>query len=159
MDHHKSFRLILIIVINLIIIERTNANWSSWAPWGNCSKPCNTGQQMRNRTCHIYQPSPTLGGSNCTGNDTQIRKCNIHFCEGLFFSLFRDYRCDRTFCCSIKSLDRAIFIYIFIDIFIRKTQFNGVSASTLTVYIRIFSGRLDNVVQFRFFFGMAKTVN
>lgn len=53
----------------------TGGSWGAWSSWSNCSRACNTGTQMRNRTC--------VGGSACTGDSTETRNCNTHNCPGM----------------------------------------------------------------------------
>ncbi|XP_023559876.1 hemicentin-1 [Octodon degus] len=52
--------------------------WSSWQPWGECSKSCGEGTQMRTRLCN--NPPPSFGGSYCGGAETQMRVCNERHC-------------------------------------------------------------------------------
>ncbi|XP_033738097.1 SCO-spondin-like isoform X2 [Pecten maximus] len=50
--------------------------WALWSNWTTCSVTCGGGLQDRERTCE----GPYYGGANCTGEETQERKCNTHFC-------------------------------------------------------------------------------
>ena len=58
-----------------------NGGWTLWSVWTSaCSKPCNSGQISRHRTC--TNPRPLYNGSNCPGNDTESKACNQHSCKG-----------------------------------------------------------------------------
>ncbi len=67
-----------------------DGGFSSWSEWSNCTKPCDTGETTRFRTC--TEPSPSiiepetkstdssLAGMNCTGEYTQVKSCNKQKC-------------------------------------------------------------------------------
>ncbi|XP_057293256.1 MAM and LDL-receptor class A domain-containing protein 2-like isoform X2 [Hydractinia symbiolongicarpus] len=57
-----------------------NGGYSNWSEYGNCSVRCGGGIQKRTRTC--TQPSPELGGMDCTriGSSSSTRACNEHSC-------------------------------------------------------------------------------
>ncbi|XP_078346319.1 LOW QUALITY PROTEIN: SCO-spondin-like [Oculina patagonica] len=57
-----------------------NGGYSSWEPYGMCSKTCGSGVQARQRTC--TNPPPAHGGENCSGlgPNTSTRECNVHKC-------------------------------------------------------------------------------
>uniref|UniRef100_A0A8C2VRJ2 Hemicentin-1 n=1 Tax=Chinchilla lanigera TaxID=34839 RepID=A0A8C2VRJ2_CHILA len=55
-----------------------HGGWSPWQPWGECSKSCAEGTQMRARLCN--NPPPSFGGSYCSGAETQMRVCNERHC-------------------------------------------------------------------------------
>ena len=54
--------------------------WSQWSSWSNCSKSCGTGSRMRSRSC--TNPSPSHGGSNCSGSRNETEACNTQNCPG-----------------------------------------------------------------------------
>nr|CAJ65510.3 HyTSR1 protein [Hydra vulgaris] len=53
--------------------------WSSWGEWGQCSRTCGGGAQVRTRVCP---------GSNCVGSGTFVQVCNVEKCPDTFFSFF-----------------------------------------------------------------------
>lgn len=53
-----------------------DGSWRPWTEWSMCTLTCGNGTQTRNRSCD----DPLFGGSNCTGDDTQLRYCNDHHC-------------------------------------------------------------------------------
>ncbi|XP_053325662.1 hemicentin-1 [Spea bombifrons] len=52
--------------------------WSSWLPWGPCSKTCGQGTQTRVRLCN--NPPPSFDGLYCEGQDTQMQVCSDQNC-------------------------------------------------------------------------------
>ena len=57
-----------------------DCKYSSWTPFGGCSKPCGHGSATRHRV--VMQPSEH-GGVNC-GQLSQDRACNTHSCNPAF---------------------------------------------------------------------------
>jgi len=55
-----------------------NGGWSAWSSWSECSVECGGGTQYRTRTC--TNPSPSCGGSYCSGPSTETRECNTQPC-------------------------------------------------------------------------------
>ncbi|KAL9955596.1 hypothetical protein ACROYT_G036938 [Oculina patagonica] len=57
-----------------------DGGYSSWGPYGNCSKTCGGGVQTRDRTC--TNPPPANGGKDCNGlgPSSSTRKCNEQPC-------------------------------------------------------------------------------
>ncbi|XP_033637175.1 SCO-spondin-like [Asterias rubens] len=56
-----------------------DGGWSDWTEWSSCSKECETGIQVRDRTCD--NPTPTLpDGEQCHGPANETRVCNTHIC-------------------------------------------------------------------------------
>ena len=62
------------------ILVTVDGGFSSWGPYGKCSKSCGGGQQTRERTC--TNPPPANGGKDCSelGPSTSSRKCNQKSC-------------------------------------------------------------------------------
>ena len=69
---------------------RVHGNWAEWGNWTDCSKTCFGGMKNRTRSC--TDPSPGVGGDNCTdstaptvtGNgvlETEIEACNSFPCD------------------------------------------------------------------------------
>ncbi|XP_057363933.1 hemicentin-1 isoform X3 [Manis pentadactyla] len=52
--------------------------WSTWQPWGTCSRSCGKGTQTRSRLCN--NPPPLFDGSYCHGVETQMQVCNERHC-------------------------------------------------------------------------------
>ncbi|XP_069121729.1 LOW QUALITY PROTEIN: sushi, von Willebrand factor type A, EGF and pentraxin domain-containing protein 1-like [Argopecten irradians] len=55
-----------------------HGQWTVWSDWSTCNASCNTGQQMRIRTCSSPPPGPD--GNDCSGDDQEIRQCNSEQC-------------------------------------------------------------------------------
>ncbi|XP_074753624.1 SCO-spondin-like [Athene noctua] len=53
------------------------AGWSAWTPWSECSAPCGSGEQRRQRAC----AAPAQGGPDCAGPHVQTRDCNTQPCQ------------------------------------------------------------------------------
>ena len=57
-----------------------DGNFSTWSSWGNCSKSCGDGVQVRTRSC--TDPAPRGGGRPCQGNAFEIIECHVLKCPG-----------------------------------------------------------------------------
>lgn len=55
-----------------------HGSWSSWGPWGSCSRTCGGGVQFAHRLCN--NPPPRNNGRYCTGKRAVYRSCNITPC-------------------------------------------------------------------------------
>ncbi|EDO47848.1 predicted protein [Nematostella vectensis] len=56
-----------------------DGQWSPWASWTTCSRPCGGGLQSRARTCS--NPRPSYRGKYCVGDSLQRQRCNEQKCE------------------------------------------------------------------------------
>ncbi|PIK51722.1 putative SCO-spondin-like [Apostichopus japonicus] len=56
-----------------------DGGWSDWSQWSDCSRSCETGSELRNRTCDNPPPTPPYG-EDCHGPSNQSRECNVHIC-------------------------------------------------------------------------------
>ncbi|XP_030623712.1 A disintegrin and metalloproteinase with thrombospondin motifs 19-like [Chanos chanos] len=71
--------------------EPNMGEWSSWGPWGACSRTCSTGVQSRFRKCDSSRSgSKTL---SCEGSRVQYRLCENQSCPAGAPS-FRDQQCQ-----------------------------------------------------------------
>ncbi|XP_071151058.1 uncharacterized protein [Mytilus edulis] len=52
--------------------------WSDWSTWGACSVTCESGVEMRNRSC--TNPIPQYGGQDCQGSDSDSQTCTLSMC-------------------------------------------------------------------------------
>ncbi|XP_021353965.1 coadhesin-like [Mizuhopecten yessoensis] len=52
--------------------------WGSWEQWGVCSATCESGLQLRNRTCD--NPAPNHGGIDCQGRWRDSTICTLSTC-------------------------------------------------------------------------------
>ena len=57
-----------------------DGHWSSWSMWSACSVSCGKGETTRFRSCG--SPSPSNGGLNCTGSNTEMQVCETVSCPG-----------------------------------------------------------------------------
>jgi len=55
-----------------------DGGWSSWGPYGSCSKSCGGGSQTSVRRCN--NPTPMNGGQSCSGDDSRTKECNTTPC-------------------------------------------------------------------------------
>ncbi|XP_068693813.1 SCO-spondin-like isoform X2 [Montipora foliosa] len=55
-----------------------DGDWSSWSTWTTCSRSCDSGIEVRTRSCS--KPLPQYGGKKCPGAANQQRECNTHSC-------------------------------------------------------------------------------
>ncbi|XP_044010870.1 netrin receptor UNC5B-a isoform X2 [Aphidius gifuensis] len=53
-----------------------DGGWSKWSAWSVCGRDCT---QIKTRSCN--EPSPSIGGKNCQGRDTQINNCTGGLCN------------------------------------------------------------------------------
>ena len=62
------------------ITQPINGGWSEFGDWSECSAVCERGTQTRTRTC--TKPVPENGGTDCVGDSTETRECNMQDCPG-----------------------------------------------------------------------------
>ncbi|XP_076116652.1 uncharacterized protein LOC143084129 [Mytilus galloprovincialis] len=55
-----------------------HGNWGGWGAWNRCQVTCGGGRQISNRACN--DPSPSDGGSACSGNSKKFRSCSTDEC-------------------------------------------------------------------------------
>ncbi|XP_065201785.1 netrin receptor UNC5C isoform X2 [Planococcus citri] len=53
-----------------------DGRWSAWSEWSECDAEC---KRYKRRTCD--SPSPSNGGSNCSGKDIQSASCSGGYCS------------------------------------------------------------------------------
>uniref|UniRef100_A0A8C2X4U9 ADAM metallopeptidase with thrombospondin type 1 motif 5 n=1 Tax=Cyclopterus lumpus TaxID=8103 RepID=A0A8C2X4U9_CYCLU len=68
-----------------------HGSWSSWGPWGACSRTCGGGVQFAQRLCN--NPPPRNNGRYCTGKRAIYRSCNVPPCPASSKS-FRQEQCE-----------------------------------------------------------------
>ena len=56
-----------------------DCEWGEFGEWSTCTKTCAGGDQSRTRSVEVESE---LGGSPCTGNETETQSCNIQPCPG-----------------------------------------------------------------------------
>ncbi|XP_015115584.1 A disintegrin and metalloproteinase with thrombospondin motifs 2 [Diachasma alloeum] len=75
--------------------RRTNkprdGGWSTWTPWGKCSRTCGVGVRLRYRLCN--DPTPSFGGTECSGNRQEFKSCEQSECP--IGSDLRKEQCSR----------------------------------------------------------------
>ena len=59
--------------------------WGDWSPWSYCSKTCGGGERTRTRLCN--SPSPSEGGADCLGEDSELLGCNTEPCKIISFMI------------------------------------------------------------------------
>ena len=62
-----------------VLILASNNIWLPWAAWGDCTRSCGTGQQIRRRKC---------SGSSCSGDSIQVQQCSNSNCNGNFLKKY-----------------------------------------------------------------------
>ena len=65
--------------------NKVHGSWSPWAPWGECSHPCDWGKATRTRACN--NPAPRSGGLSCPGQGTGEKACRKPVCRSEFSGL------------------------------------------------------------------------
>ncbi|XP_052814512.1 hemicentin-1-like isoform X2 [Mya arenaria] len=55
-----------------------DGDWATWGAWSGCDVTCESGTQVRIRTC--TNPEPANGGVNCVGDSTQHKQCTKQLC-------------------------------------------------------------------------------
>ncbi|XP_029612118.1 A disintegrin and metalloproteinase with thrombospondin motifs 5-like [Salmo trutta] len=68
-----------------------HGSWSSWGPWGACSRTCGGGVQFAQRLCN--NPPPRNNGRYCTGKRAIYRSCSANPCPSPSKS-FRQEQCE-----------------------------------------------------------------
>lgn len=59
--------------------ENACIEWTEWYNWGSCDKVCGDGKATRYRDCM----NARQGLPGCTGDRTEIRECDLPFCDTL----------------------------------------------------------------------------
>ena len=54
-----------------------DCQWSQWSRWSECSKTCDGGETVRERSINVEQKG---AGRRCFGDDRQARRCNTRRC-------------------------------------------------------------------------------
>ena len=62
----------------LFLTVARNGAYTSWSSFGQCSKACGGGVQIRFRSC--TNPAPENGGFPCFGPDRDFSSCNVQGC-------------------------------------------------------------------------------
>ena len=57
-----------------------DGGWAAWKSWSTCSATCGGGLHDRSRACN--NPPPQHGGTECQGDNKEIRSCNERPCPG-----------------------------------------------------------------------------
>ena len=55
-----------------------DGGWSNWSSYGNCTRTCGGGIQIRTRSC--TSPPPKNDGKYCSGSTFQLEGCNTQEC-------------------------------------------------------------------------------
>ncbi|WAR10864.1 ECT-like protein [Mya arenaria] len=55
-----------------------DGNWADWSTWSQCDVTCESGTQLRTRTC--TNPAPNNGGLDCVGSANQTKVCVKELC-------------------------------------------------------------------------------
>ncbi|XP_011305671.1 A disintegrin and metalloproteinase with thrombospondin motifs 2 isoform X2 [Fopius arisanus] len=68
-----------------------DGGWSTWTPWGKCSRTCGVGVRLRYRLCNY--PTLAFGGNDCTGDKQEFKICEQSDCP--IGSDIRKEQCSR----------------------------------------------------------------
>ncbi|KAF4533401.1 hypothetical protein B566_EDAN003695, partial [Ephemera danica] len=66
------------VTINRDSLKPRHGSWSSWGPWGECSRTCGGGIRQARRECN--NPSPEHGGHYCLGERVKYESCQTQDC-------------------------------------------------------------------------------
>ena len=78
----------LIILTSVTSISEIHCKWNRYWVYGICSKTCGWGTRTNTRTKLVTEAN----GGTCTGQPTEIEKCNTKPCPGiLLFSAYSRY--------------------------------------------------------------------
>ena len=76
---HLFLRGFYLFMYHIYFLIASNNIWLPWAAWGDCTRSCGTGQQIRRRKC---------SGSSCSGDSIQVQQCSNSNCNGNSLKLF-----------------------------------------------------------------------
>ena len=79
------------IVCQLYFYCLVNGMWSKWSNRSACTKPCNSGEEIKQR--HCVNPEPMYGGEDCVGSSIDSQSCNQEACPGICHSLIHSGAC------------------------------------------------------------------
>ena len=77
---NKSLRKLKMSILHFTG-QAINGGWSSYGPFGSCTKSCGGGLKFRRRTCN--NPPPSNGGLVCPGLSVLYTICNNQRCPGI----------------------------------------------------------------------------
>ena len=63
-----------------VVRVSVNGGWGNWGSYSSCTRSCGGGTYTRTRSCN--NPSPSNGGSQCSGSGSQTSSCNTASCPG-----------------------------------------------------------------------------
>ena len=77
---HLSENTLCQLYKSIFSLSTVDGGYSDWSAYGDCSKYCGTGKQIRTRRCDA--PAPQHGGKDCSqlGNDKEEKSCNTQAC-------------------------------------------------------------------------------
>ncbi|KAK7487427.1 hypothetical protein BaRGS_00021389, partial [Batillaria attramentaria] len=55
-----------------------DGQYGQWSEWGQCTRTCGGGEQIRTRACD--SPMPQNGGQHCSGPEEETQDCNTNPC-------------------------------------------------------------------------------
>nr|XP_018669341.1 SCO-spondin-like [Ciona intestinalis] len=67
-------------------------HFSEWSPWAECSRSCNNGTTVRERTCI----DGVIGDQGCIGQTSGSKACNVHGCP--FFTEYTSWSACNASC-------------------------------------------------------------
>ena len=74
------------MLINKEYYSVADGSWTEWTTWGECSKSCGSGVQVRTRDCS--NPPPSGNGKNCAGEASEERDCNTKECSSRYITIW-----------------------------------------------------------------------
>ena len=63
------------------IAAKVDGSWAGWEMWSVCAGSCGTGCRLRVRTC--TNPTPSGGGTECSGEEAEASVCPLSECVGM----------------------------------------------------------------------------
>ena len=67
------------MMFSFLILSTVDGCWSQWSEWSCCTAKCDDTTFARVRTRECNNPTPSLGGHHCPGENRQKAVCDGNF--------------------------------------------------------------------------------